>query len=135
MNELSEYRRPWRTERSPRRKARGGFNTRIRSADNYYIAEHFSDPELAQYIVDAVNERDQLRGALAATTARVEAAEAKLAAVPDYATYYTIAWETFEADSDGPEPLDFDAWLAQQQSKAEAGARGWARLAISGVRP
>lgn len=43
---------------------------------------------------------------------RAEAAEAKLAAVPDYAAYYATAWETFEANSDGPEPLDFAEWLA-----------------------
>lgn len=37
-----------------------------------------------------------------------------LAAVPEYASYYAAAWEAFEADSDGPEPLDFAEWLAQQ---------------------
>ena len=52
--------------------------------------------------------------ALAAAEQRVEAAEAKLAAVGDYAAYYAIAWEWFEADSDGPEPLTFAEWLDEQ---------------------
>ena len=59
-----------------------------------------------------VAERDQLRAALAAANVRAEAAEAALTAVPDYVTYYTCAWEAFEANSDGPEPLDFAEWLA-----------------------
>ncbi len=50
--------------------------------------------------------------ALTAAVARAEAAEAALTAVPDYVTYYTCAWEAFEANSDGPEPLDFTEWLA-----------------------
>lgn len=43
---------------------------------------------------------------------RAEDAEAALAAVQDYATYYVIAWEEFE--SDGAEPLEFDEWLREQ---------------------
>ncbi len=52
---------------------------------------------------------------LAAAKARIVAVEAQLAAVQEYATYYVCAWEQFEADSDGPEPLDFDDWLAERQ--------------------
>ena len=66
-------------------------------------------------------ERDEMEriaedthAALAAAEQRVEAAEAKLAAVGDYAAYYAIAWEWFEADSDGPEPLTFAEWLDEQ---------------------
>ena len=57
---------------------------------------------------------EELRAALAAAEQRVEAAEAKLVAVGDYAAYYAIAWEWFEADSDGPEPLTFAEWLDEQ---------------------
>ena len=46
------------------------------------------------------------------TKTRAEAAEAALAAVGEYATYYACAREAFEADSDGPEPLVFAEWLA-----------------------
>ena len=60
------------------------------------------------------SERDQLRAALAAAEQRVEAAEAKLARVDEYGAYYAIAWEWFEADSDGPEPLTFAEWLDEQ---------------------
>ena len=45
---------------------------------------------------------------------RAEAAEAKLARVDEYGAYYAIAWEWFEADSDGPEPLTFAEWLDEQ---------------------
>lgn len=43
---------------------------------------------------------------------RAEAAEAQLAAVPDYVAYYVTAWGPFEAaGGEGTEPLEFDAWL------------------------
>ena len=51
---------------------------------------------------------------LATWKQRAEAAEAKLARVDEYAAYYAIAWEWFEADSDGPEPLTFAEWLDEQ---------------------
>jgi hypothetical protein len=45
-------------------------------------------------------------------SARAEAAEAKLELVSDYVAYYVTAWEPFEAaGGEGPEPLDFEAWL------------------------
>ena len=34
------------------------------------------------------------------------------ARVDEYATHYVMAWEIFEWDSDGPEPLNFAEWLA-----------------------
>jgi hypothetical protein len=41
-----------------------------------------------------------------------KAAEAKLELVSDYVAYYVTAWEPFEAaGGEGPEPLDFEAWL------------------------
>jgi len=55
-----------------------------------------------------------LRVALAATVQRAETAEAESARVDEYASYYAIAWESFEADSDGPEPWGFAEWLARQ---------------------
>jgi len=55
-------------------------------------------------------EIDQLRAFLAAATQRAEAAEAALAAVPDYVTYYACAWEGWEEGT--PAPLDFAEWLA-----------------------
>lgn len=54
----------------------------------------------------------ELEGMLADATRRAAALDAQLDAVPAYASYYAAAWEQFEADSDGPEPLDFDEWLA-----------------------
>ena len=68
------------------------------------------------YDVHAATRKELPRivAALAAAEQRVEAAEAKLAAVGDYAAYYAIAWEWFEADSDGPEPLTFAEWLDEQ---------------------
>lgn len=81
-----------------------------------------------QHIIDLQVEITNLRAAQAAATQRAEAAEARalaatqqwviartqLESVHDYAIYYMDAWEVFEADSDGPEPLDFTEWLAQQ---------------------
>lgn len=68
----------------------------------------------AAAVVYLRSEVDQLRAALAAAAARAEAAEARAARVDEYASYYAAAWEAFEADSDGPEPLCFAEWLAQQ---------------------
>ena len=54
------------------------------------------------------------------STPRLEAYERgsqdarRAARVDEYASYYAAAWEAFEADSDGPEPLCFAEWLAQQ---------------------
>lgn len=65
--------------------------------------------------VDALRARiAELEAQLDAATARAETAEAKLAQVGEYATYYVLAWELFEENSDGPEPLDFAEWLAAQ---------------------
>lgn len=51
-----------------------------------------------------------------ARIAKIDQLEAKLATIPAYASYYAAAWERFEADGDGPEPLDFAEWLAQRAS-------------------
>jgi len=91
-------------------------------------------PLSAQYMYTSkappveADEYERLRAALVAARAEAQAhsetcyalafdlaqAEAKLAAVHDYAIYYMDAWEVFEAHTDGPEPLGFAAWLAQQ---------------------
>jgi len=73
--------------------------------------EQYQVRKLTEQLDASVAERDQLRAELAAANARAEAAESALAAVDEYATYYACAWEAFEADSDGPEPLDFAEWL------------------------
>ena len=66
----------------------------------------------AKAALDAQNWREELT----VMRQRLDAAEAQLAAVPDYAAYYAAAWEAFESDPDGPEPLDFAEWLAQRAS-------------------
>ena len=63
---------------------------------------------------DAYIPREDAEAVVAEWKQRAEAAEAKLARVDEYAAYYAIAWEWFEADSDGPEPLTFAEWLDEQ---------------------
>ena len=110
MSELDEYKRPWRVEQSPKPKKHGGYNYRIRSANNYYIAEYLSDGDLAQHIVSAVNERDQLRAALVAATQRAEAAEAVAGnmlnhLLPD--TIRAIVLDLSAAEHDAPDSGEF----------------------------
>ena len=69
-----------------------------------------------EYTYDAPPVRLVRASEVAELRVRLDAAEAQLAAVPDYAAYYATAWEAFEADSDGPEPLDFAEWMAQRAS-------------------
>ena len=71
--------------------------------------------KLAEYQVRKLTEQlDQLRAALAAMTARAEAAEAKLAAVPEAAIMRTLftryrSGEQYTADADA-----INEWAAQQ---------------------
>ena len=87
---------------------------------NYYenaVREDFECPNAGvtlEYLRSAQADLNDLHSALAAAITRAEAAEARAARVDEYASYYTAAWEAFEADSDGPEPLCFAEWLAQQ---------------------
>lgn len=87
---------------------------------NYYenaVREDFECPNAGvtlEYLRSAQADLNDLHSALAAAITRAEAAEARAARVDEYASYYAAAWEAFEADSDGPEPLCFAEWLAQQ---------------------
>lgn len=54
-------------------------------------------------------------GELAQLRVRLDAAEAQLAAVPDYAAYHFEA-QLYHDLAEGPEPLDFAEWLAQRAS-------------------
>ena len=78
VSEMADFPRPWRVEHSRRRHARGGYSRCIRAANDAYIAERVNYDGLAEYIVAAVNERDDLLAQLAAATARAEAAEATI---------------------------------------------------------
>lgn len=60
----------------------------------------------AKAALDAQNWREELT----VMRQRLDAAEAQLAAVPDYAAYYAAAWEAWGPGS--PAPLDFAEWLA-----------------------
>ena len=81
MSIHTDFPLPWHITYTARHRARG-YNSHIRAADDSYVAERITNEDLALYIVQVVNERDQLRADLAAANARAEAAEAKLAAVP-----------------------------------------------------
>ena len=59
------------------------------------------------------NEQPQL----AAATQRAETAEAQLAAVPDYASYYTTAVQLSRIS--GETPMTFAAWLADAQPEVQ----------------
>lgn len=59
---------------------------------------------------------EELQAYVNAAVKRAEAAEAQLAAVPDYVAYYVTAWGPFEAaGGEGAEPLEFDAWLQARE--------------------
>jgi hypothetical protein len=81
MSIHTDFPLPWHITYTARHRARG-YNSHIRAADDSYVAERITNEDLALYIVEVVNDRYELRDELAAATARAEAAEAKLAAVP-----------------------------------------------------
>ncbi|MBP8293847.1 MAG: hypothetical protein KAX65_13810 [Caldilineaceae bacterium] len=81
MSIHKDFPRPWHITHTARHRAHG-YYSHIRAANDNYVVERITDEDLALYIVQVVNERDQLRADLAAANARAEAAEAKLAAVP-----------------------------------------------------
>ena len=103
-DELRNWPLPWHVTRTSL-KRRMGYNYDIRAANGNYIVEHVRSEALAHGIVCAMQENDRLRG--------------DLAAVQEYASYYAAAWEVFEANSDGPEPLGFEAWLAAGKPEVE----------------
>jgi len=112
VSELDEYKRPWRVEQSPKRKKHGGYNYRIRSANNYYIAEYLSDGDLAQHIVSAVNERDHLRAALAAATAERDHARRHVELLREELDAVPVAALDALADSADAVPAKIIEWLA-----------------------
>jgi ribosomal protein S27AE len=74
-----DFPRPWHITHTTRHRAHG-YYSHIRAANDNYVVERITDEDLALYIVQVVNERDQLRADLAAANARAEVAEAELAA-------------------------------------------------------
>ncbi len=72
--------------------------------------------ELRSALSDEIGHKDVIYVGFTVTKARLEAAEAALAAVPDYATYYWQAY-TDAFIYAAPRPMTFADWLAAGKPK------------------
>lgn len=86
MSIHKDFPRPWHITHTTRHRAHG-YYSHIRAANDNYVVERITDEDLALYIVQVVNERDQLRADLAAANARAEAAERERDELRQYAAY------------------------------------------------
>ena len=119
MSIHKDFPRPWHITHTARHRAHG-YYSHIRAANDNYVVERITDEDLALYIVQVVNERDQLRAELAAATARAEAAEAKLAAVPVQAMLECIRPDDYDFSASLAAVEAFAIWLeAQREQQSE----------------
>ena len=70
MSIHKDFPRPWHITHTARHRAHG-YYSHIRAANDNYVVERITDEDLALYIVQVVNERDQLRAERDAANERI----------------------------------------------------------------